>query len=94
MATRSRVLLSRDADRRAPRFPLAAPVCLVILQRSRAASAVINVDSRGQGVPDGEVAMLTTDLHCDAGSTAVTLGANAALDLNDHTIVRSLDNND
>jgi len=50
------------------------------------AAAGINIDTCGQMIPDKEVAVLTTDLHCAAGSTAVKLGSGATLNLNGHTI--------
>lgn len=50
-------------------------------------AAAINIDSCGQTVPDKEVGVLTADLDCPAGSTAVTVGDAATLDMNGHAIV-------
>lgn len=50
-------------------------------------AAGVDVTSCGQTLPERSVGVLTGDLVCDPGQTAVVLGVNSTLDLNGHDIV-------
>src|SRR4051794_8567180 len=51
-----------------------------------ASAAAIHIDSCGVTISDNDLAVLTTDLNCAAGTTGVTLGYGATLDMNGHSI--------
>src|SRR6185295_6186951 len=53
---------------------------------SRGTAAAIDVTACGQTIPDYETGVLTTDLVCSTGSTAVTLGYASKFEMNGHTI--------
>lgn len=74
---------SRDTGRRCVLRLAAAALALT---GGIGTAAGINIDTCGVRVPDGEVAVLTTDLNCPAETRGVTLGGGATLNLNGHSI--------